>query len=68
MTELSPTALGPSPRRAHVVDPHWNRMLPHSPQADGATPAERYSFKVAQNSAQILGRKSGKVAAKWARD
>ena len=22
----------PSPRRAHIVDPHYNRILPHHPQ------------------------------------
>ena len=30
--------------------------------------AERFSFKVAHNSIQILGRKSGRVVVKWARD
>ena len=30
--------------------------------------AERFSFKVAQNSTRTLGRKSGKVVVKWARD
>ena len=59
---LGTTALSLAEMKGLVPLAETVRVLPELSRA------ERFSFKVAQNSIQILGRKSGKVVVKWARD
>ena len=49
-----------------VENPYCSYKPP--PRGDISKAAERFSFKVAEHYTQTLGRKSGKVVAKWARD
>ena len=57
--------------RVHDLEVLYGRDEPRPFQLEGKVQQrlqQRFSFKVAYNSTQILGRKSGKVVAKWTRD